>query len=500
MTGLIGKNAEGLKDVPPSPRPGNPPKPNSPPPHLNVSPNVWVYEGEAYDFTDFINKHPGGEFFIGRMRNRDVTTIVNIFHRNPEKVKRRLKKYALGRPATHEDMHPKYNAPPFLFRPDFDAWRDTPRFQFDGKSQLLDVIRLRLNQPEMVKKVAHMDRLFDGITLVLGILYVLVEVLRLSSPAWMPAPLFVPLMVILRIALSGAGHYLIHRPQVGITKALGQIFDLNYMPMTLVVLDGHTLIHHPYAQSEVDIKRTVFTGMLDLPRFFRVPIHTVHKFGQIFSGMMIRTTEIWALGLKVGIQDLYGSWKGAAPYILGSYAVRFLLLGEFFAFLLAGDLLSWILQFVITLWLSQFMIVASHDFHPEEADTQSIQQQDWAVFQIENAYDLTVVGNKYIDCFLSAGLSPHRVHHVLPQQKSGYANLASEEIVREAAAEFGVAWLPPKNFFVDRMPDLIKLYLLVPSFPARMNGYGLWREHFDPRALRECAAYMLKGFKGIGSI
>ncbi len=499
MTGLIGKNAEGLKNLQ-SPRPGSPPKPDSPPPHLNVSPNVWVYEGEAYDFTDFINKHPGGEFFIGRMRNRDVTTVVNIFHRNPEKVKRRLKQYALGRPATAEDMHPKYNAPPFLFRPTFDAWRDTPRFQFGDKSQLLDVIRKRLNQPEMVKKVARMDQLFDGVTLVLGILYVLVELLRLGAPAWMPAPLFVPLMVVLRIALSGAGHYLIHRPQVGLTKALGQIFDLNYMPMTLVVLDGHTLIHHPYTQSEVDIKRTVFTGMLELPRFFRVPIHTVHKFGQIFSGMLIRTTEIWALGLKVGIQDLYGSWAGAAPYILGSYAVRFLLVAEFFAFLLAGDLLSWILQFVITLWLSQFMIVASHDFQPEEVDTQSIEQQDWAIFQIENSYDLTVVGNKYIDCFLSAGLSPHRVHHVLPHQKSGYANLASEKIVREAAAEFGVAWLPPKNFFVDRMPDLIKIYLLVPSFPARMNGHGLWREHFDPRALRECVAYMLKGFKGIGSI
>ncbi|WNN90208.1 cytochrome b5-like heme/steroid binding domain-containing protein [Gloeocapsopsis dulcis] len=42
-------------------------------------PNVWIYDGEAYDLSDFVKKHPGGEFFIGRMKNRDITALVNIF-------------------------------------------------------------------------------------------------------------------------------------------------------------------------------------------------------------------------------------------------------------------------------------------------------------------------------------------------------------------------------------------------------------------------------------
>ncbi|WP_295613021.1 cytochrome b5-like heme/steroid binding domain-containing protein, partial [Chamaesiphon sp. GL140_3_metabinner_50] len=61
--------------------------------------NVWIYEGVAYDLTEFIGKHPGGQFFIGRTKNRDITTIVNIFHSNPEKVKRIIQKYALDREA-----------------------------------------------------------------------------------------------------------------------------------------------------------------------------------------------------------------------------------------------------------------------------------------------------------------------------------------------------------------------------------------------------------------
>ena len=65
-------------------------------------PNVWVYDGEAYDLSDFMKQHPGGEFFIGRMKNRDITTLVNVLHSNPEKVKRGSRKYALDRAATAE--------------------------------------------------------------------------------------------------------------------------------------------------------------------------------------------------------------------------------------------------------------------------------------------------------------------------------------------------------------------------------------------------------------
>ena len=76
-------------------------------------PNVWVYDRQAYDLSDFIKKHPGGEFFIGRMKNRDITALVNVLHSNPTKIKRRLQKYSLNRAATDDDLHPKYNAPPF---------------------------------------------------------------------------------------------------------------------------------------------------------------------------------------------------------------------------------------------------------------------------------------------------------------------------------------------------------------------------------------------------
>jgi hypothetical protein len=464
-------------------------------------PNVWVYDGDAYDLTEFIQKHPGGDFFIGRTKNRDITTIVNIFHRNPERVKRVLKPYALGRPAIPEDVHPKYTAPPFLFKPDFNGWIDTPKFNFNRPDQLLDRIRTRLKEPEMQAKVDRMDRLFDAVSVAIFTIYIFTQWLRLTHVEYMPIYLFVPLMAILRISLSGVGHYLIHRPQVGWTKIFAHIFDFNYVPMTLVVTDGHSLMHHPFTQSEVDIKRNVFTGMLELPRFYRVPVHTVHKFGHVVCGMLLRTVEIIMLTARIGVKDSYGTWPRASLHFSGAMISRLITMGELIIFCLHGDAIAWFAQFILTLWISTFMIVASHDFEDADAvDFDKLERQDWAVSQIENSYDLTIIGHKYIDCFLSAGLAPHRVHHVLPFQKSGFANIISEDIVRSEAAKFDLPWLPAKNFFIDRLPITIDKYLNVPSRIASEQNLNVWQEHFRLDAIKATIDYAMKGYTGIGSI
>ncbi|MBD3884717.1 fatty acid desaturase [Phormidium tenue FACHB-886] len=503
------RNQSGQQPAPPVNQNGNQPPPpppaegeEPPPPPLDGTPlpNVWIYAGEAYDLTEFIKKHPGGEFFIGRTKNRDITTIVNIFHRNPERVKKVLKKYALGRIAKPEDVHPKCNAPAFLFCDSFNSWRDTPKYSFDNKDQLLNRIRTRLNEPDMRKKVAQMDSLFDVITVLLVIAYVLVQVLRLNFTQYMPLPFFVLLMATLRISLAGVGHYLIHRPQVRLNKIFTNVFDINYVPMALVVADGHSLLHHPFTQSEVDIKKNVFTAMLELPRYYRIPVHTIHKIGHVFTGMFARTIEVCVLAVKCGVEDMYGSWQRGFPHFIGTFGMRVLLAGELVLFWTQGDLMAWFAQFMVTLWISTFMIVASHDFEEAESEAERDESQDWAVLQIKNSYDLTMVGNKYIDCFLSAGLSPHRVHHALPYQKSGFANIISETIVREEAEKFNIVWLEPKNFFLDRLPILVQHYLFSPSRMAQDNSFGLLKEHFHPKALMTTVDYILKGFAGIGSI
>jgi hypothetical protein len=127
------------------------------------------------------------------------------------------------------------------------------------------------------------------------------------------------------------------------------------------------------------------------------------------------------------------------------------------------------------LWINTFLVVASHDFEQpnSEQDLAVIPEplrDDWAARQICLSYDLSVVGNRYIDLWLSAGLSPHRVHHVLPWQGSGFANLASEDVVREVCAEAGIAWAPPRNLILNRFPAVMKHYLTCPVKPSFLRA------------------------------
>ncbi|WP_336082381.1 cytochrome b5 domain-containing protein [Nocardia sp. SSK8] len=477
------------RELPPPPGPGGRPPVN----------NVWVYNGRAYDLSDWISKHPGGEFFIGRTKNRDITSIIGSYHRDPEKIARMIERYALDRAATPEDIHPKNNAPDFLFKEGFNSWDDTPKYKFDDKNDLLHKIKARIKEPELAARLKRMDRMFDIVVAFLIFAYFAVQGLRLWDTSWMPLPVFVIAMVLLRSSLAGFGHYAIHRAQKGWNKYAVNAFDMNYVALSFVTADGHALLHHPHTQSEVDIKKNVFTMMMQVPRLYRVPIHTVHKFGHLLTGMIIRLLDVCRLTRKVGIKDMYGTWGGALPHFIGSFGVRFLLVAEVVVFTLAGDFWAWALQFVITLWISTFMVVASHDFEvpTEELHTET---EDWAVNQLEQAYDLTVVGNKYVDCFLSAGLSSHRVHHVLPFQRSGFANIATEDVVREESAKFGVEWLPAKSFFGDRFPKLCRTYLLAPSREAQDNRWGIVREHCAPTALKTCVTYTVQGFTGIGTV
>lgn len=482
------------------------PRPGPPPGRPPVLSDVWVYKGRAYDLSDWIAKHPGGAFFIGRTKNRDITAIIQSYHKDPAKVERILQqRYALGRDATPRDIHPKHNAPPFLFKDGFNSWRDTPQYAFDDDSDLMHRVKARLAEPALAARIKRMDRLFNIVVVLLACAYVAVQGVRLAEPRWMPLWAFVIAMVLLRSSLVGYGHYALHRAQRGLNRALANAFDLNYIALALVVADGHTLLHHPYTQSDVDIKKNVFTMMMRLPRLYRIPVHTLHKFGHLLTGMTIRLADVWNMTRKVGVEQGYGSWRNAFPHFLGSSGVRLLLLGELVVFALAGDFWAWALQFVVTLWVSTFLVVASHEFEdPDDSEPPFTNgpalTDDWGIDQVEHANDLTVIGNRYVDCFLSAGLSSHRVHHVLPFQRSGFANIVTEDMLREEAAKFGVEWLPAKSFLTDRLPKLCRTYLLAPSRQAEDLKWGFIREHLSPAALKASAGYVVLGFAGIGSV
>lgn len=58
-------------------------------------------------------------------------------------------------------------------------------------------------------------------------------------------------------------------------------------------MDGHAVVHHAYTNSDADAKRTVFTGLLWLPRIWRIPAETARRFAHFLTGMLLRWTMLF---------------------------------------------------------------------------------------------------------------------------------------------------------------------------------------------------------------
>lgn len=482
----------------------------------------WIVDGRAYDFTEWMRRHPGGSMWFKQTEGRDISALLHTYHREPAALQRVLKKYEIEElagvdvrpkivvpprsdslrpvsnghppasnghppavddpepasdgspPITEQDILPKLGIPPFLLAPDFDARKDLPKLDYRDEGSLLAEIRSRVNDRFPKKALRKYDRAFDAVTWVVALAHVATLALLIASliPTWA----FVVIMVVTRTSLAGAGHYHLHRKwkqprgrrsfSMPIGKAL---FDINYVGTSLIGSDGHVLLHHPYLGSGADVKKTFFDSMLRLHPALRVPGYTLHKLGICLTGLPFRAREIAKFERPREGQD--GPAIKAEGTRTDFWAIRAWILVEFAVCLATGYIVAWLIQFFVTLWFNTFLVVASHDFEESATEEELARipeplRDDWAANQICLSYDLSVAGNRWIDVWLSAGLSPHRVHHVLPWQGSGFANLAVEETVREVCAEVGIAWERPRSLIFERFPVVIKHYLLVPARPA----------------------------------
>lgn len=429
----------------------------------------WIVDGRAYDLTDWIKLHPGGATWFGPSQGRDISALLHTYHRDPARLRKILARYEIEG-FTEKDILPKLGVPPFLLDPDFDATTDLPRLDYRDEGSLLAEIRGKVNARFSKRDLRKYDRAFDAVTWAIGAAHIAALALLIASliPAWA----FVAIMVVTRTALAGAGHYHLHRKwsdQRRFTLPLGKaLFDINYVGTSLIGTDGHVLLHHPYMGSGADVKKTFFDGMLRLHPVLRIPGYTLHKLGICLTGLSMRAREL----------AKFERPKGKAPLRADFWLIRGWIVVEFAACLATGHIVAWLVQFFLTLWFNTFLVVASHDFEESAAGAELAAipeplRDDWAARQICLSYDLSVVGNRWIDLFLSAGLSPHRVHHVLPYQGSGFANLVTESTVREVCAEAGISWERPRNLILERFPAVMKHYLLCPVKPLPPRPRGM---------------------------
>ena len=100
----------------------------------------------------------------------------------------------------------------------------------------------------------------------------------------LPCWAFVLFFICSRTSLAGLGHYHNHRRKDGIADWGDAFFDMQYVGASTIAFDGHSIIHHSQTNSLADVKRTVFTGVTELPRIWRVPAETIKRIGHLMTG------------------------------------------------------------------------------------------------------------------------------------------------------------------------------------------------------------------------
>jgi hypothetical protein len=450
--------------------------------------NYWFVDGEVYDFSEFMYKHPGGNVWFPMNNRRDITILFHTYHAEPARLRPILAKYKIDRVPQHKEI---IALPPFLLKPDFDAVKDVPHgFDFHDSNLLLPKVRTKLNTPEMKATIKHQNMLFDLVCYCLFTVYALMSVSLIMG--WLSPFITVPLLVLTRTSLAGCGHYYVHakKPNWG-----DVLFDINYVGTSLTAFDGHVMLHHAYTQSAADVKTSFFFSMLSLPTIWRIPGYTLHKLGNMLLGNLAR-----------GLQIQFSERSDIGIFHESFWYMRALLMIEFWGSVYTGHLGAWFAQYFMSLWFNTWMVLSSHEFEHYGNENPG---KDWGRFQVENSYDMVIVGNPYIDLFLSAGLSPHRAHHLLPCQPSGLANIASEPIIRETMKEFGMEWVRPKNFWVDRLPIIMDFVfnspMIIPNTGEikrkRLPGFGPWvQEQVSFEAVLDFVVYVVKGTIGIGAV
>lgn len=450
--------------------------------------NWWIVEDSVYDFSEFQHKHPGGRVWFQFNTHRDITVSFHTYHNNPERLRPILAKYKIADKS--EAYHPEIAIPKFLLPPDFDAAKHIPSFDFADSSLLLPRVRSLLLQPSVSSHLKWMNFLFDFVTLSLMIVYALMSVGLCFG--YVSPYLTIPALIVLRTALAGSGHYYVHSKAPNWGSAL---FDMNYVGTSATAVDGHVLLHHAYTQSGADVKTSFFFSMLGLPTIWRIPGYTLHKLGNMLFGNVARSIEM--------------NWferDGSVIYPVFLWFIKALLMAEFWVSLAYGNIMPWTLQYLGSLWYNTCLVLSSHEFEHYGEDHPG---KDWGKFQVINSYDLIILGNPWIDVFLSAGLSPHRAHHLLPHQSSGFANIASEPYIRQVCKEMNVPWHRPKVFWFDRLPIILDFVFnsptIVPNTGLVKKQYertfrNWMNEQISLEAVGEFVAFVAKGLIGIGAV
>ena len=75
----------------------------------------WIVDGRAYDFTEWMGRHPGGATWFQQTQGRDISALLHTYHRKPAPLQKILAKYQID-DFSEKDLLPSLGYLPSCWR------------------------------------------------------------------------------------------------------------------------------------------------------------------------------------------------------------------------------------------------------------------------------------------------------------------------------------------------------------------------------------------------
>jgi len=170
-------------------------------------------------------------------------------------------------------LDPTMNGPRHVRPEDLNIRNDLVEYKWE-ENDFLSAVKKRMNTKEWKQRLKNADWWFDFTTFCILMVHIFFQFVGVYYDL-LPLPVAIVFFAITRTSLSGAGHYHCHRKKDNITNWADTLFDMQYVGASVTITDGHVMGHHMYTNTNGDVKRTIFTMMLDIPRLYRIPVYTI---------------------------------------------------------------------------------------------------------------------------------------------------------------------------------------------------------------------------------
>jgi len=394
--------------------------------------NWWIIDGTAYDFANFIKRHPGGSAAISLGKGLDCTELFKTYHvmRNPP-----------------ESLLQKFVVPleePYQFAPS--------RYTFEEDGFLLTV-RRRAREYFVQNKLSCKGPMSHQIVAVIGVVFLI----ALLYPAFVMGSIAAALLhgVLKGLLAVTAGHGMSHFSLFTKSYLNTLIFRL-FAPFVLssheIWSTSHIISHHIHTLTHDDLQDNY-------------PVKRVqpsHKFLWFHRFQCFYIIVIYLFGLPLWT---FSDWVGSVPSLFtGKHKMRYLpllqRLENFFA-ITTNILLTLLLPFFVLPLPHAFLVmccsnipaslitviqIAVNHEVPETMNKVSNDVKiDWGTHQVITSHNFGV--NSKIALHCSGGLNMQVEHHIFPSvHYTHYTALAV--IVQQACKEFNLPYNQSPNIFV----------------------------------------------------